>query len=261
MIPRLYTPLDLSTGLTLQLDPATSHHAVRVLRLGTGAAVELFDGNGQAACATITSTSPATARVDRMLVPAAAPALHVTLAQCISSADKMDWTIEKAVELGVSAIVPLQSHKAIVKLTAERATKRREHWQRLILAASAQSGQNRVPRLDEAARLEEWLAQAPATGDAIERTVRLILDPRAGLSLAALLGAHEPTAVAGENAATAPRAVWLLCGPEAGFSDAEYRRACEAGWLPAGLGPRVLRTETAGVAALAILQARWGDLR
>jgi 16S rRNA (uracil1498-N3)-methyltransferase len=292
MIPRLFTPLDLSQDAVVTLDGAASHHAIRVLRLGPGAAVELFDGRGQAADAIIVSTSPAAVRIGQLHPVAASPALQLTLAQCISAADKMDWTIEKAVELGVAAIVPLQSHKAIVKLSAERAARRHEHWQRLVVAASAQSKQNRVPGLRPATRLEDWLRRpgderdrTPApTGDAVldgaaaaqaeAAPLRLILDPRAAQSLPAIMAAQD-AAAAGLSGGKAPsgtmrgaaagspppRQVELLCGPEAGFSDAELRQASEAGWLPASLGPRVLRTETAGLAALAVLQAGWGDLR
>jgi 16S rRNA (uracil1498-N3)-methyltransferase len=292
MIPRLFAPLDLSQDAVVPLDGAASHHAIRVLRLGPGAVVELFDGRGQAADAIIVSTSPATVRIGQLHPPAGPAALHLTLAQCISAADKMDWTIEKAVELGVAAIVPLQSHKAIVKLSAERAARRHEHWQRLVVAASAQSRQNRVPGLLPAIKLEDWLRRGDherlrtamptgetvldgaATAHAEAAPLRLVLDPRAAQSLPAVMAAQGATA-AGNASAEAPsgttrgaavgsplpRRVVLLCGPEAGFSDAELRQASDTGWLPASLGPRVLRTETAGLAALAVLQAGWGDLR
>lgn len=262
MIPRLFTPLVPSAGGTVQLDPAAAHHAVRVLRLGAGAPVELFDGQGRAAVATILSPTAGTVRIERVLA-SPSQALKLTLAQCISAAEKMDWTIEKAVELGVAAIVPLQSQKATVKLTAERSARRREHWQRLILAASAQSGQNHVPHLHDMMKLDAFLSQ-PVPACAGDETgcdesrgalLRLILHPRAGGSLNAILGAQEAGGAPGIGA------VWLLCGPESGFSEAEYQLACAAGWLPAGLGPRVLRTETAGLVALAVVQARWGELR
>ena len=289
MIPRLFTPLELSQGAVVGLDEAASHHASRVLRLGRGAEVELFDGRGRSAAATIVATSPSTTvRVGQLHPPAAPPAMHLTLAQCISAADKMDWTIEKAVELGVAAIVPLQSHKAIVKLSAERAARRHQHWQRLILAASAQSRQNRLPELLPAIKLGDWLgageprAESPAVdgraaaasehgrsehgrsedgrsedGAGGDAPLRLILDPRAPQSLPAVMATWQP---AGARQ-PAPRRVVLLCGPESGFSPAELDQAAQSGWLAAALGPRVLRTETAGLAALAVLQAGWGDLR
>ena len=254
MTPRLFAPVALAAGATIELDPASAHHAGRVLRLGAGAPVELFDGAGHAALASIVATAPCTVRVERVLPPDPVPLLRLTLLQCISAADKMDWTIEKAVELGVAAIVPLQSQKAVVKLSPERGARRREHWQRLILAAAAQSGQNRLPRLDDVRKLDDWLrppGQKPTPEHGQGHVLRLILDPRARQSLTALLAAHEPGH---------PGDVQLLCGPESGFSEAEFSGACSAGWLPAGLGPRVLRTETAGLAALAVIQARWGDL-
>jgi 16S rRNA (uracil1498-N3)-methyltransferase len=272
MIPRLYTPQALASGAVIELDAASAHHALRVLRLGPGAPVELFDGDGRAADATILSTKPGSARIERIHANRPAPALQVTLAQCISASEKMDWTIEKAVELGVSGIVPLQSQKAIVKLTAERSAKRREHWQRLILAACAQCGQNRVPALEEVSRLEEWLDASADEGPgedqgerhAERRVLRLILDPRAAHSLPAVLARHEAAAADDVATRSGNRSrfdeVWLLCGPESGFSDSELSCAGSNGWIAASLGPRVLRTETAGLAGLAILQGRWGDL-
>jgi 16S rRNA (uracil1498-N3)-methyltransferase len=255
MTPRLFTTGELAAGAVIQLDSASAHHTVRVLRLGIGAGVELFDGKGSAAHAAILRTDPCTVQVSALLPPLAPPTLRLTLAQCISAADKMDWTIEKAVELGVDAIVAIQSQKTMVKLSAQRSARRREHWQRLIVAAAAQSGQNRLPRFDGVIGFNDWLRlppAAPGIGPKDGSSLRLILDPRAQDSLAAVLAAREP----GHT-----RELQLLCGPESGFSDNELAAACSAGWLPAGLGPRVLRTETAGLAALAIIQARWGDLR
>lgn len=264
MTPRLFAPVDLAVGAVVRIDPASAHHAIRVLRLAAGAPVELFDGRGHAAIAAIVSADPCTVVVERLLAADGLAPLQLTLAQCISAADKMDWTIEKAVELGVSAIVPLQSQKAIVKLTPERSAKRREHWQRLILAASAQSRQNRLPRLAEVMKLDEWLRQ-PAT----PMGLRLVLDPRAQASLSGLLAAQqtkppfvdEALAPGQAVAARALENIHVLCGPESGFTDAEFSQACDAGWVAAGLGPRVLRTETAGLTALAIIQAHCGDLR
>jgi 16S rRNA (uracil1498-N3)-methyltransferase len=262
MIPRLFTPIPLTAGATVELDPASAHHAVRVLRLGPGAAVELFDGNGHGAAATILPGKPARVQVEKLLAMEAEPVLRLTLAQCISASEKMDWTIEKAVELGVTTLVPLQSQKGIVRLTAERAAKRLEHWQRLILAAAAQSGRKRVPKLEGVIDLGSWLASGSrARGIEGDGVLRLVLAPDAPGSLNAVLAAHEDEA--GSRSSGRPTklaGVCLLCGPESGFSPAEYQRACDTGWQPAALGPRVLRTETAGLAALAVVQARWGDL-
>jgi 16S rRNA (uracil1498-N3)-methyltransferase len=263
----------------------------------------LFDGDGHGAAASIVSTTAGTVRVERLLTPEAVPSLRLTLAQCISASDKMDWTIEKAVELGVTALVPLQSEKAIVRLTAARSARRHEHWQRLIVAACSQSGRKRVPRLEAVTPLADWL-RGPASGSAagsdaasasgsdaasasafdasfasasesasasaseglerkpLEGVLRIVLVPGAPHSLTDILAARE-TADAGRTAegVRTPTEVWVLCGPESGLSPAETLQACDSGWLAAGLGPRVLRTETAGLVALAVLQARWGDLR
>ncbi len=250
MIPRLFAPIGFTVDTVVALDAATAHHALRVLRLGAGATVSLFDGRGHAARAVIVETAPCRVRIQavRDTPPPASPRL--ALAQCLSSADRMDWTIEKAVELGVSRIAPLQSRKSVVRLDAARAARRREHWQRLIVAACAQSGQDWLPCLDELAPLPAWLARAAESGQ--DRSLRLVLAPGADRSLASLL--DEPTTAL-------PATVWLLCGPESGFADEELAQARDCGWVAAGLGPRVLRTETAGLAALAVVQARWGDLR
>jgi 16S rRNA (uracil1498-N3)-methyltransferase len=259
MIPRLFTSLPLLAGASIPLDPAAAHHVRRVLRLGAGDPVELFDGDGGGATATLLDTPAGSARVDALLPTEPPPPLQLTLAQCISAADKMDWTIEKAVELGVSAIVPLQSQKAIVRLTEARGSKRREHWLRLIIAACGQSGRNRAPRLEPVAALSDWIRTGNHRADGVP-VLRIILAPCAARSLNAVLAEHEPGFEIG-NQPRGQREVWLLCGPESGFSEPEFRQAVDAGWLPAALGPRVLRTETAGLAALAVLQARWGDLR
>jgi len=259
MIPRLFTPLPLTVGAAIELDAAAAHHALRVLRLGPGAAVELFDGKGGSAAAILFGKA-GEVRVERLLAAETEPALRLTLAQCISASEKMDWTIEKAVELGATELVPLQSQKAIVRLTAARSAKRLEHWQRLILAASAQSGRNRVPRLEEVKPIGDWLAAR--TEIRYDKVLRIVMAPDAPRSLSAVLAAHETGALT--DTADRPGTfdeVCLLCGPESGLSRSEYLQACAAGWLPAGLGPRVLRTETAGMVALAVVQSRWGDLR
>lgn len=247
MIPRLFTRDELAVDAVLALDGATAHHAARVLRLGVGDPVELFDGQGRAGAAEIVATSPCRVRIRsvRAAPPPSPPRL--ALAQCLSGGDKMDWTIEKAVELGVSRIAPLQSRRSVVRLDAARAARRHDHWQRIVVAACAQSGQDWLPRLDPVASLDRWLAEAPASG----RSLRLILAPGAGRSLATLLDGQRPSGY---------DEVWLLCGPESGFADEELEAARAAGWIAAALGPRVLRTETAGLAALAVVQSRWGDL-
>lgn len=250
MIPRLFAPIGFAVDTEIALDAATAHHAVRVLRLGVGATVTLFDGRGRTARASVVATTPCRVKIQAIQDAAPPPTPRLALAQCLSSADRMDWTIEKAVELGAARIAPLQSRKSVVRLDAARGARRREHWQRVIVAACAQSGQDWLPSLDELEPLPTWLARS-AQGERAD-PLRLMLAPGADRSLAAVLD---------DPANAMPETVWLLCGPEGGFADEELTQARESGWVEVGLGPRVLRTETAGLAALAVIQARWGDLR
>ncbi|MGE3924156.1 MAG: 16S rRNA (uracil(1498)-N(3))-methyltransferase [Lautropia sp.] len=236
-----------AVGASIALDDGNRHHAGRVLRLAAGAVVELFDGAGHAALARLADGPGGRAgfaAIERLLPPEPEPPVRLTLAQAISAADRMDWTIEKAVELGVAAIVPLQSERGVVRLDRERSARRLAHWHRIIVAACAQCRRNRLPALAPVTTLNDWLAAA------LPAQRRWMLDPEADASLASL------AANAGTDTEQA-----LLCGPESGFSDAERRCAVAAGCRPARLGPRVLRTETAGVAALAVLQGLLGDLR
>lgn len=245
MIPRLHLPGPLAPGAAATLDREQSHYASRVLRLRPGDALEVFDGAGARHSATIREADP---RRCVLLLGARLPStaespFPIVLAQCLSAGEKMDWTIEKAVELGVSAIVPLQSRRSVVRLDEDRARRRAEHWQRLIVAACMQCGRDRLPALDPVRALEDWLA-APAAG-----APRLVLAPGAAVSigeLAAPAGSGGPAVV--------------LVGPESGLTDEELEQARSAGFVAVSMGPRILRTETAGLAALAVLQARFGDL-
>lgn len=227
-------------GGLVELPERATHHALRVLRLRDGEAIELFDGRGDACMARLAVQGRhAQAVIERKLPTEAEAALHIELAQCVSSSDKMDWTIEKAVELGVAAILPLQSERATARLDAERARRKHAHWQEIIVAACMQSGRSRLPALAPTASLAELL-RAPAT---TER--RLLLSLRGECSL--------------RDLAPVPRSVLLLVGPEAGLSDAEEHAARNAGFEPVRLGRWVLRTETAGAAAIAALQALYGE--
>jgi 16S rRNA (uracil1498-N3)-methyltransferase len=165
------------------------------------------------------------------------------LARCLSAGEKMDWTIEKAVELGVSAIVPLQSAALGRAARRDHARRRAEHWQRLVVAACVQCGRDRLPELAPVRTLEDWLA-APGAG-----APRLVLAPGAVITIGELAvpaGSVGPAVV--------------LVGPESGLADEELAQARQAGFVAVSMGPRILRTETAGLAALAVLQARFGDL-
>ena len=289
----------------LPLDESSAHHLLRVLRRQAGDEVEVFDGQGLACRAEIASTRPATVRLLARLPAEPPPRLELVLAQCLSSAEKMDWTIEKAVELGVSRIVPLLSARSVVRLDASRAQKRLQHWQRLVVAASMQCGRNRLPEVSAAQPLRAWLDGLPA---ARAHEHRWVLSPDARQSLVDLaraaatplptahgqpagspppeghgalgdavvgtvidskgpgtadgMQAASPCAIdPAPQATTQPeRQVWLLCGPEAGLAPEELALAEARGWTPALLGPRVLRTETAGLVGLSVLQAILGDL-
>jgi len=241
MISRFYCPIPLQTGRTVTLPDEAAHHALRVLRLRSGDAVLVFDGRGGEYSGRVTETSP----VFRLALTAwhdveRETTVALTLAQALPSGDKMDWVVQKAVELGVTAIQPLQSKRGVVRLAGERAEKRRNHWQQVAIAACEQSGRNRVPEIAPLFDLPHYLARPPGDNE-----TRLLLSPHADLSLSDL---PRPTG-----------AVTLLIGPEGGFDEQEEATALAVGFLAVRMGPRVLRTETAGLAALAALLAMWGD--
>ena len=242
MIPRIHFAARLREGDEALLDPEPSHYLARVLRLRAGDAVQLFDGEGGRFNAVVEDASPKRARLRIATIEPPGPEspLRITLAQCVSGPEKMDWTVEKAVELGAAAIQPLISRRSVVRWDDERARRRLEHWRRLIVAACMQCGRDRLPLLGAPMPLADWLERRPRTATA------LVLSPGAPRSLSDL-------AVDGD-------AVEVLVGPEAGLSDEEVAAAQGRGFVTVGLGPRVLRTETAGLAAIAVLQARFGDL-
>lgn len=241
-LPRFYCREALSPGAHVELPEPVARHAVRVLRLPPGAPMILFDGRGGQYPARIE-------RIERDRVYAELSAwqdtecespLAITLVQALQAGDKMDFTIQKAVELGVRDIVPVESRRSVLRLAGERAAKRVAHWQGVVAAACEQCGRNQVPLVAPVEKLESWLAR-PANG-----VLRLMLDPEAEVSFASM----RPEG-----------AVQLLIGAEGGLDPQEMIAARQAGFLAVRMGPRVLRTETAGLAALAVMQALWGDFR
>lgn len=260
---RLFYPGPLPAGGLVRLDPEASHHALRVLRLQPGDPVELFDGSGARWPGRLADADArgASVEVGEPRFATTESPLAIGLAQALPSGDKMDWVIEKAVELGAVAIQPLFSRRSLVRLDGDRAAKRLAHWRRIALAACMQCGRDRIPTIGEPVALGRWLGQpaplpvaSPSRADAATAApaaapapdpLRLVLSPygHGGLSDLGLPG----------------RSAWLLAGPEGGFSEDEQALALSAGWQPLRLGPRVLRTETAGLAAIAALQARFGD--
>lgn len=243
-LTRLYFPGDLQTGRKYVLPRAQARHAVRVLRLRAGQEITLFNGDGaeyRAVIDTATEEGLVVQVRDARAADREAP-LPVTLAQGVSSGERMDFTLQKAVELGVATIQPLATKRSVVRLDAERAAKRRAHWQGVVTAACEQCGRNRVPKVESLCEISEWLrvlGSEPATG------VRLLLSPHAANGLRDLA---RPSA-----------GIVLLAGPEGGLAPEEERDALAAQFTAVRLGPRVLRTETAALAALAALQALWGD--
>jgi 16S rRNA (uracil1498-N3)-methyltransferase len=238
--PRFFCPEPIAAASCIALGKAAAHHVLRVLRLRPGEPLTLFDGRGGEYPGVIAAIDRDRVSVD---VGAHSPVerespLRLTLVQALQAGEKMDFTIQKAVELGVSRIVPVESRRGVVRLDAARATKRVEHWRGVVVAACEQCGRNRLPEVAPVETLERWLARPPAAGR------RLFLSPAAELSL----GALPPV-----------DAVELLVGPEGGLAPEEVIAAQSAGYVPVRLGPRVLRTETAALAALAALHARWGD--
>lgn len=241
-LPRFYCREALAPGAHVELPEPVARHAVRVLRLPPGAPMVLFDGRGGEYPARIE-------RIERERVLAELGAwddaerespLAVTLVQALQAGEKMDFTIQKAVELGVRDIVPVTSRRSVMRLDGERAGRRVAHWQGVAAAACEQCGRNQVPLVAPLEKLDAWLSRPAPAG-----TLRLMLAPDAEAALASL-----------------PRAgaVQLLVGAEGGLDPQEVVAARHAGFVPVRLGPRVLRTETAGLAALAALQVLWGDL-
>jgi 16S rRNA (uracil1498-N3)-methyltransferase len=241
-IPRIHHPAPLSGGARIELSDTAANHVARVLRLPAGAPLILFNGSGGEFAATLAAIDKRRVLVDvgSFQDEEREPPLPIWLAQGVSRGERMDYTIQKAVELGVSRIIPLFTEHCGVQLHGERLEKRVKHWQGVVIGACEQCGRNRIPQIDCPLTLTRWL-QAPAEG------LRLVLAPDAEHSLAQLPSPVGP--------------VTLLIGPEGGLSDQELALAKEAGYRGLRLGPRILRTETAAVAALAAVLGTWGDFR
>jgi len=240
--PRLYCDTDPAPGARLQLPEPSAHHAARVLRLGPGDAVRIFSGDGSEWTAEISSVtrSGVAVRVSERMDHDVEASLPVALAQGISARERMDFTLQKGVELGVVEFQPLETQRSVVRLREERASRRVDHWQNLAISACEQCGRNRVPPVMPIETFPNWLGTLPAA----DTRLRLMLSPLAQARLRDL---------------PAPAAVLLLVGPEGGLAPDEQELAQACGFLPVRLGPRVLRTETAALAAISAMHALWGD--
>lgn len=237
--PRLYCPFPLADTVQIALTPEAAHHAAKVLRLKRGDYVVLFDGLGGEYQASIHEVERDTviADVGRFESVSRESSLDICLAQGLATGDKMDTILQKAVELGATRFQPLATRKSVVRLTDERAARRAQHWQQVAIAACEQCGRNRIPDVAPVQDFAAWAAQVVG--------LRLLLAPDGAQKLANL---PKPTLP-----------VILLAGPEGGLDNAEIAAALTAGFVPVRLGPRVLRSETAGLAALAAMQVLWGD--
>lgn len=239
---RIHVDAPLAKRARLVLPDAAAAHLLRVLRLDIGDACVLFNGDGFDYPATIVSVARKIAEIevtDAFPIDNESP-LRITLAQALARGEKMDWIIQKATELGVAAIQPIVSERTEVKLDRERADKRRAHWHAVAVAACEQSGRARLPGIAEPLPLDRYLARAQP------EALKLMLDPQAGRTLHALSLADV-------------RVIELVIGPEGGLSGRERMQLEAAGYQGLRLGPRVLRTETAGLAAIAALQVLAGD--
>ncbi|MDP2852444.1 MAG: 16S rRNA (uracil(1498)-N(3))-methyltransferase [Gallionella sp.] len=245
-MPRFYCPPPLPHSGLFDLPPDAAHHAARVLRLREGSRVEMFDGLGNACHGVIAELGGkrvVVGEITAVSINRESP-LQVMLAQALSSSEKMDWVIQKATELGVAEIQPLDTERSVARLPAERAAKRLEHWRQVAISACEQCGRNLLPEihapLDIMAWLQQGLKQEPPAA-------KLILLPQGAASL------YDQAKPQGK--------VVLLIGAEGGFTEAESDSALRCGFIPIRIGARVLRTETAAVAGLAALQTLWGDFQ
>jgi 16S rRNA (uracil1498-N3)-methyltransferase len=238
---RIYTPQSLSPHQRLELLSGPSRHLAGALRRGVGDAFTLFNGDGGEYPATIDAVEKKHVQVtlgERADRDLESP-LSIHLGIAISRGERMDWVIQKSTELGVTEITPLFTARTEVKLKGDRADKKRAHWQQIAISACEQCGRNTLPQINPLTHIESWCGtELPP--------LRLVLHHRSDSGLPA-----KPAS---------PMAAALLIGPEGGLSEAEVLSAQRQGFEPLTLGPRVLRTETAPLAAIAILQAQWGDM-
>ncbi len=247
MHARFYHPAIITIGQLIELSVENKHHAARVLRLKKGDSITLFNGNGGEFSAHIETIrkSNTTVLIDAYHDTDCESPLHIELAQAICVNEKMDWIIQKAVELGVTCIQPVTTARSIVHLSDERSAKRLQHWQRIVISACEQCGRNHLPPVLPLITLPQWLSQKKITRSAHD--VHFMLSTAAKEGLRAI-----PKPPADANLA-------LMIGPEGGFTQEEETAILHSGFIPLRLGKRILRTESAALAALAALQALWGD--
>ncbi len=242
-IPRVFTDQPLQPGEPIELEADAARHIALVLRLQPGMQVIMFNGDGRDYRSEILRCGKPRLAL-RILAAGAAeaePAIRFTLYQGVAKRERMDWLVQKAVELGVHRIIPLFCSRTVVRLQGNQLVRRHEHWERVVISACEQSGRRRIPTLEQPRALSGQLARMP------EDSLNLVLSPGGETGLG---GLPPPTTEVG-----------LLVGPEGGFDSEELTQIIAAGFRPIRLGPRILRTETASLAALAAMQTLWGDYR
>lgn len=240
-IVRIYQEGRYELGETLSLSPAAVQHVALVMRMRIGEQITLFRGDNREFLATILQVQKreVIVRIEQVDTVNRESPRGIHLAQGISKGERMEWVIQKAVELGVTSITPILTERSVVRLDVERTAKKEAQWQSIAIHACEQCGRNQVPTIHPISLLEAWMQQC-------QTPVKWILHPEATQTLR---DHHE---IAGD--------MTVLIGPEGGFSAEEFHHACEEGFHPLRLGPRILRTETAAITAMSLLQATFGDL-
>jgi len=238
-VSRLFTPMHLASGKQIELDDENAHYLRTVLRLKKDAEIILFNGSGGEYLCTVAEVSRKTVQIviNKWLDRSVESPLLITLGLGISRGDRMDFSVQKAVELGVNYITPLLTERCVVQFKGEKKPQRLLHWQKIVQHATEQSGRTTLPELTDIEYLQQWVSK--------QKGLKVFLDPYAELTLTDI----NPIDMQ----------VTLLTGPEGGFSDQEREVAKVAGFIPVRLGNRILRTETASLAALAAVQMLWGD--
>lgn len=239
-IPRIYAQQALNTGAVIELDENASRHVAKVLRMQLGRELIVFNGEGGEYTAVINDIGKkrVTIELNAFIDADRQSPLEIHLGIGVSRGERMEWVLQKATELGVTKITPLFSERTEVKLTGPRLDKKQQQWQHIIVSACEQCQRNRLPELQAARRLDDWINEA-------DETARFVLHHRTPVTLADTL---KPDSIA------------LLIGPEGGLSADEIKRTAQRDFQPLALGPRVLRTETAPLAAISVMQYLWGDL-
>lgn len=237
-VRRVYQPGKYSADDIIELSPQAAKHIALVLRMRVGNSLHVFNGQGQEFTATIITIKKSTVRVciEQELTPLAESSISISLGQCISRGDRMDYAIQKACELGVTSITPLISERCQLKLTPKRLQKRMEHWQGIMIGAVEQCGRATLPSLYQPEALLYWAKKEPSK--------TWLCAPTHGTTMTA----------------AAPKQARLIIGPEGGLSENEIQGSIHIGCSTLSLGPRILRTETATVVALSLMQYQWGDL-